>query len=1418
MGPPVVQALSASFRKPFSKHPISGSEIEKVLQFENLLDLMGKSSMNAICSADGRAPMSHLELFNFVQNFDLRPYGIYAGDRCALLLPNGPELSVAVLSVASRCCAFPVNPQNTHGEIQADMESVRAKAMIVQSGQHNEHLLDVAKAMSIPLIELTPSETRCGAFELRLHSSSPVSKVVEESETKLERTPRDGHALVLHTSGTSGKKKIVPYTLNTICVGAACVLMSWELTEQDVDLNMMPLFHIGGIARNLFAVVLSGSSVVCASGFDPSCFWDIVSTTGVTWYYAGPTMHQLICLEANARGPAETSAKSKIRLIANAAGALLPAVAEEMKEIFGATILPGYGMTECMPISAPPCDYKLDRPGTSGVAIGPELAIFDDEGQEVPPGTVGNIVVRGAPLFEGYEGDEAATRQSFFEDGWFNTGDLGYLDEDKYLYITGRSKEVINRGGEIISPFEVEEALLPHPRVQNVLCFAVPHETLEETIGIVVVPMPGEPRIDLTGLLSWSHDHLHISKWPVVLVYMDDIPKGKTNKAQRIRLAQRFGMTMFNDEMPQSERTFEAACPGTGLSLNDPIPCKPITFDMADVQNAIMNTKLAEACHVVSTKFRRHNDAVVAYVTPMSIDIDALRDLLRLDDYYMPAAIIPVPELPMKNGIVDVDSLPVPHVELGEDFVAPSNPIEEEIVALWQMVLDCSDPIGRNESFFDLGGTSLLAGQLAALLREKFKIVSSVAAIFDTKTVEAMATEVAKQIGESPDEERRPDGRGRGRNLSHVEEGNEGKKRNVKPRDPSRCINMFIQLLPCCFFYPLKSFTLWFFWVLHFVAFVNILADAGIWKSHFIAMLLSVMSVQFAAYVFLPWFGIAFKWIVIGKYKAGRYGLHGSYYLRWWLVDQVLRICGKGMFLYKPKYLIRYYRLLGADIGSRVKISSTCKLGEFDLIRIANGATLDCQVVCRAMCMDKGTMCLDKIYIGKNVSIAFKTAIAPGAKIGANTCLGPMSSSYEIEDAKPEYRNFNKGLRPGPPNYLRRLLGYPILLLTSVLSQVPVIVLFYSMTREMGEKDVRSFQDALIWFTAPERIFYFLVYRVLRGVFIPFFKVFCAWIVKWTIIGKFQEGSRTKDDHMVLFKVWLMGKVLPHKLFTQVATLLGKHYSMVSHLYRMFGAKIGQNIYWPGSQFDIVEFDLFEVGDNVVFGSRSIVMVRDCHEAKKVVLENGSNMTDRCCCLPGVVVKECAVLGSGTFGAKGHVFPRGSVNFGSKNGKALQLSGENLKVRPSVSAFGRAFFGGEATYWVWPETLVIAYNILWKIVTKTCHALPIVCTLYLSRLLQPELFSGATDASVLDLVQLVGIALASFFVIFPLSVLMWLSVDVTAKWIVLGRRKPGPYPWDKSDYCQRWQLYISLKDIGCSISWGGSGTYAQPVCFILSNG
>ena len=298
-------------------------------------------------------------------------------------------------------------------------------------------------------------------------------------------------------------------------------------------------------------------------------------------------MHTMILEEKKSRNLSDSACK--LRMVANAAGGLLASLAQDMKDNFGCVVLPSYGMTECMPISSPSCEYNLDHPSSSGQIAGPSVRILDDEGKTLPVGHVGNVCLKGAPLMLGYENDDAANASSFFPGGWFNTGDMGYLDEEGWIYLTGRSKEVINRGGEIISPFEVEEAVVKHERVKEVIAFSAPHDVLQEVVGVAIVSVPGVPRVDLAGLQRFVASTLHPAKWPQAVVFMDELPKGQANKVQRIRLSNRLDMKPIADRTSQTFRMFEAACPPRGSGLDTKIPMRQIDIDLQQVMSMVLS-------------------------------------------------------------------------------------------------------------------------------------------------------------------------------------------------------------------------------------------------------------------------------------------------------------------------------------------------------------------------------------------------------------------------------------------------------------------------------------------------------------------------------------------------------------------------------------------------------------------------------------------------------------------------------------------------------------------------------------------------------------------------------------------------------------------------------------------------------------
>ena len=319
---------------------IRGVEVMRAIgKYGSLLDLLPLSSANAICEPTGeRRPLSHGELRDFlVKDFDLAQFGVPRGARVAVLLPNGPELAVCIVSVVSGWCATPINPTNTWEEIKAELRSFRACAVIILAGAANDAALRAASELSLGVFVLNPSGSVTGLF--RLVSLVPMNSAVVAPGYSVAKTV-DGFlsfdhpetVLLLHTSGTSGTKKLVPYSMDMLIGGIGSIVLSWNLQPEDVCLNMMPLFHIGGIVRNIFSPLLSGGSVISCSGFDPILFWNVLSQQRVTWYYAAPTMHHAILMEAEKRE--RPLPVRDVRFIANAAGGLLPVLAASLSKTF----------------------------------------------------------------------------------------------------------------------------------------------------------------------------------------------------------------------------------------------------------------------------------------------------------------------------------------------------------------------------------------------------------------------------------------------------------------------------------------------------------------------------------------------------------------------------------------------------------------------------------------------------------------------------------------------------------------------------------------------------------------------------------------------------------------------------------------------------------------------------------------------------------------------------------------------------------------------------------------------------------------------------------------------------------------------------------------------------------------------------
>ncbi|HEX8375826.1 MAG TPA: AMP-binding protein, partial [Geminicoccaceae bacterium] len=353
----------------------------------------------------------------------------------------------------------------------------------------------------------------------------------------------DDTALVLHTSGTTSRPKIVPLLHRNVAASAAHIGAALALTPDDRCLNVMPLFHIHGLIAATLSSLAAGGSTYCAPGFNALRFFAWLDEAEPTWYTAVPTMHQAILARA-ARNP-ESIAKARLRLIRSSSASLPPQVMREVEAAFGCPVIESYGMTEAAhQMTSNPLPPRERFPGSVGVAAGPLVRTADDEGRFVAAGEAAEIVISGPNVTPGYESNPDANAKNFFEaDGrrWFRTGDQGVIDEGGYLRITGRLKEIINRGGEKVSPLEVDEVLMDHPAVQQVVTFAMPHDKLGEEVAAAVVLREGE-RAEERELREFAAGRLADFKVPRRIVVLDEIPKGATGKLQRIGLAQKLGL------------------------------------------------------------------------------------------------------------------------------------------------------------------------------------------------------------------------------------------------------------------------------------------------------------------------------------------------------------------------------------------------------------------------------------------------------------------------------------------------------------------------------------------------------------------------------------------------------------------------------------------------------------------------------------------------------------------------------------------------------------------------------------------------------------------------------------------------------------------------------------------------------------
>ncbi|KAH7025947.1 uncharacterized protein B0I36DRAFT_293654 [Microdochium trichocladiopsis] len=1439
--------------------------------YNSLADFLHDNQKPALRHSNGQDDITHRALLEFVANFELPVpnHGCLSKPIVAIILPNGPLLAATVLATSTWYAAAPINPSAGYEQVAADIKLAGASAII--SCQSESERLDL-KQTGLDLFHVVQTpDGRLGTTKVW-----PENRSAPKDKYRPRNPNHDQDiGIVLFTSGTSGKKKVVPMTTKSIVCGVGFVIESWALTEIDTCLNMMPLYHVGGLIRNVYAPIFANGSTICCPGFDGNLFWDIADSMRPTWYYASPSMHQVILNEAANRPQA--LAKCEIRLICNAAGGLLPALAAQLRDTFSCVVLPSYGMTECMPISTPPIDYKLDRPGTSGISVGPELTVLDGNERPSRIGSVGRVCVRGEPLFKGYlQADGTLDTSHLTRDGWFDTGDMGYMDKDGYLYITGRNKEVINRGGELISPFEIENAIVTAAeqpgsaifgRVSQALAFSVRHDVLQEVVGIILVTPPGKRRVDIRLLNEALKTSLQQVKWPVVVVYMEDVPK-KNNKVLRIRLAERLGLPCDTDSTVYGDRHWDATCPPVDTDLSVAISASVCVVDHIKVQQAV---KAVMPEHVdVFVQTSPDSGTIEAVLGPNrrfgvggaahydSLVDDALlsaaktRLLDALDANLIPHKFTTIPEpLPLTAiGTVDSQLLNARLEAMREQENSTlSSSTSGRITRIFAQLLSLdAKEIATHKDFMELGGDSLRAGKLLSILRSEFKMHLPVDLIFNSGSVDLLSRYIEKRLaesgstGDSIDEEA-------GRPLPGCE----------KTYSSTNPFLLFVQLIPMVFLYPITRGFQWTCFIFA-LSHSNYLSTSEYLVGRLINLIASVYLAKLVAKSILPVVGILLKWIIIGYHREGLFPMWGGYHTRWWLAQKVVQVCGKGIFRATPWLEQLYYRLLGARIGRNVTLKNV-QLGEWDLLDIQDGATLDgCTI--RPMAGERNTsMLLGRITIGRNASVGLSSVVAPGTTIPEGTCIGPNSSSWEMgDDADESNRDLSATRTPEGHWALRLFITAPLWIIARLLYLTPWVLGLLGLVYGKAPEPGSSIASTLDWFAGGQRIGYHYLARALRNFFGPFLIFgFVALVRKILdlVFGPLIPGPTQAHGQIAIWRMELMRTLMPVPQFHDFTELFGSHYEATSVAIRMMGGRAGKRIYWPGTGPTIGDYHLIDVGNDVVFGSRSHLVTSDGTGSEMIQVGDGAMIADRAVLLPGVTVQKGAVMGSGAMTRRGKTYDAGGTYVGSKGGDSICLSrgnpGAGVRRRrglsnkrvefeessgsmastseseskttplssnqstitiscdtydekeqtaaqePTLSPFGRAFYEGKASYYVLGQFAIFLYSSFIIVFVHLYWDAASVSAVQIANLMYQHIDKFAKNGEIWRTYRepfiIFGLFSSFICVLAASASLVALAVVIASKWILLGRRQPGNYDWDKSSYCQRWQMLLAIEKI-----------------------
>eukprot|EP01132_Coremiostelium_polycephalum_P003897 gene3897-4864_t len=469
--------------------------------------------------------------------------GFKKDDVVSIILPNGYSILACFMGVTfSKCMVAPLNPNYTRDEFKFYLDDMGAKLIIVS--QEIKNAIDAATDLNIKIWQLNESISDDGNnlnFSIKsINDQQPIefnSSNNNDNNYKLngELPEPSDKALFLHTSGTTSRPKGVPLTHQNITVSANNISRTFHLDEKDRSLVVMPLFHVHGLIGVTLSSLFAGSSLVVPPKFSGSQFFQQAKQFNVTWYSAVPTIHNILCSILTSNNNTNNSIKGQLRFIRSCSSSLAPSLLESMEELFGCPVVESYGMTEAshqMSSNLLPQDGKR-LAGSVGVGTNVKVSIMDDDGEPLEKGQVGEICIKGENVMLGYHNNPQANIENFTKSGWFKTGDLGYLDENDYIILKGRKKEIINRGGEKISPLEVDHAMLELDSVSEAVCFGVPDEKYGEEIWAAVVPKDDCKNLTESDVINFLKGKSVAFKIPKKVIITDQLPKTASGKVQR---------------------------------------------------------------------------------------------------------------------------------------------------------------------------------------------------------------------------------------------------------------------------------------------------------------------------------------------------------------------------------------------------------------------------------------------------------------------------------------------------------------------------------------------------------------------------------------------------------------------------------------------------------------------------------------------------------------------------------------------------------------------------------------------------------------------------------------------------------------------------------------------------------------------